>query len=272
MNHYETLGVDQNASQEDIKRAYKKLAMKFHPDRGGDERRFKEISAAYDVLSNPQKKQEYDFSRNGNGGFSFQFGGGSPFDDMFGGMFRGASGGFQFRSRPQNSTVGIEVAITLEEAFAGKELDAAIDFGSKQKTINVKIPAGVDNGSQVRFAGMGDDSIQGVPPGDLIINIRVMPHQRFVRDRNNLILDYPLSIWDAILGTDIEVETLDRRKLTITIPSGSQPESMFSCRGEGMPDVQGRGKGNLFVRLKITVPKVATEEQKRKIMEMKNGF
>lgn len=272
MNYYETLGVDQNASQEDIKRAYKKLAMKYHPDRGGDEKKFKEISAAYDVLSNPQKKQEYDFNKNGGGNFNFHFNGGSPFDDIFGGMFRNGPGGFQFRSRPQNSTLGIEVALTLEEAFAGKDLDAAIDFGSKQKTINVKIPAGVDNGSQVRFAGMGDDSIQGVPPGDLIINIRILPHQRFTRERNNLILEYPLSIWDAILGTEIEVETLDKRKLTISIPPGSQSETMFSCRGEGMPDVQGRGKGNLFVKLKVNVPKNLTQEQKNKIMELKNGF
>lgn len=275
MDHYSTLGVNKNASADEIKKAYRSLAMKHHPDRGGDQVKFQKIQEAYDTLGDDQKRQEYDFGQANPGGHQFHFHtGNNPFNDIFGGGF--GPGGFHFnfgqRPRQQNSTVAITVEISLEEAYTGKSLDAEIQLGNgKRKLINVDIPAGVDNNSQIRYQGMGDDAITGIPPGDLIINIRIRPHQRYKREGANLILEQSMSVWDAILGMDITFSTLDGRQLTVTVPPGSQPETLLMCKNEGMTDIHSRQKGNLYVKLKIQIPKNLTDAQKHKIIELKHG-
>ena len=275
MDYYSTLGVNKGANAEEIKKAYRSLAMKHHPDRGGDQARFQKIQEAYATLSDDQKRQEYDFGQQNPGGQQFHFhSGNNPFGDVFnqfgfGGGFGGPFG-FQQR-RPQNSTVAITIEITLEEAFTGKTLDAEIQLSNgKKKLINVEIPAGVDTNSQIRYQAMGEDTIPGMPPGDLIINIRIRPHAIFKRENNNLIFEKSLSVWDAILGTDITFHTLDGRQLSVAVPPGSQPETMMMCKNEGMRDVHGGQRGNLYVKLKIQIPKNLTDAQKQKIIELQH--
>ncbi len=276
MDHYSTLGVKKGANPDEIRKAYRSLAMKHHPDRGGDQSQFQKIQEAYDTLINDQKRAEYDFQQQNPGGNQFHFHSGhNPFSDIFGGGF--GPGGFNFhfgqRPRPQNSTVAINVELSLEEAYSGKTLDAEIQMGNgKRRLINIEIPAGVDNNSQVRYQGMGDDSINGLPPGDLIINIRVRPHNKFTREGHNLILEHSIPVWDAILGTEISFYTLDGRQLSVTIPEGSQAGTMFMCKNEGMNDVHSRQKGNLYVKLKVQIPKNLTDSQKQKIIELKHGI
>ena len=275
MDHYSTLGVNKNASADEIKKAYRSLAMKHHPDRGGDQAKFQKIQEAYDTLGNDQKRQEYDFGQANPSGHQFHFHtGNNPFNDIFGGGF--GPGGFHFnfgqRPRQQNATVAITVEITLEEAYTGKSLDAEVQLtNGKRKLINVDIPAGVDNNSQIRYQGMGDDTISGIPPGDLIINIRIRPHQRYKREGPNLVLEQTMSVWDAILGMDITFSTLDGRQLSVTVPPGSQPETLLMCKNEGMPDIHSGLRGNLYVKLKIQIPKNLTDAQKHKIIELKHG-
>lgn len=277
MDYYSTLGVNKGANAEEIKKAYRSLAMKHHPDRGGDQAQFQKIQEAYATLSDDQKRQEYDFGQQHPGGNQFHFHtGNNPFGDVFGNMFNGGGfgGPFGFQNRrPQNPTVSITVEITLEEAFTGKTLDAEIQLSNgKKKLINVEIPAGVDTTSQIRYQAMGEDNIPGIQPGDLIINIRVRPHSIFKRENNNLIFEKSLSVWDAILGTDVTFHTLDGRQLSVTVPPGSQPETMMMCKNEGMRDVHSGQRGNLYVKLKIQVPKNLTDAQKQKIIELRHGI
>ena len=273
MDHYSTLGINKGADAEEIKKAYRGLAMKHHPDRGGDSAQFQKIQQAYATLSDDQKRQEYDFSQQNPGGNQFHFHtGNNPFGDVFNQFGFGGPFGFQQR-RPQNSTVAITIEITLEEAFTGKTLDAEIQLSNgKKKLINVEIPAGVDTNSQIRYQAMGEDTIPGMPPGDLIINIRIRPHAIFKRENNNLIFEKSLSVWDAILGTDITFHTLDGRQLSVAVPPGSQPETMMMCKNEGMRDVHNGQRGNLYVKLKIQIPKNLTDAQIQKIVELRHGI
>lgn len=275
MDYYSTLGINNGASADEIKKAYRGLAMKHHPDRGGDPAQFQKVQQAYDTLSNDQKRQEYDFGQQHGGAQQFHFHTGNhPFGDMFGGMFGQGGGPFGFRQqRQQNPTVAITIEITLEEAFTGKSLDAEIQLSTgKKKLINVEIPAGVDTNSQIRYQGMGEDAVPGVPPGDLIINVRVRQHSLFKRENNNLILEQHLSVWDAILGTNINFCTLDGRQLSVNVPASSQPETMMMCKNEGMRDVHSGQRGNLYVKLKVQVPKHLSDAQIQKIIELKHGI
>ena len=279
MDYYSTLGVGKNASQDEIKSAYRKMAMKHHPDRGGDEATFKKISEAYDTLSDPQKKEIVDLggdpnqqrSRGGfnQGPFEFHFNTGHPgMDDIF--------GQFGFGSRPvhKNKTLNITVDITLLDVLTGKELNAEISIPGtgKRKMINISIPAGIEQGQQIRYEGMGDDSIRDLRPGDLIVNVGIMQHPKFRREHTNLILEHAISAWDAMLGTHTNVETLDGKMLTLTIPPGTNQGTILSCRGEGLPVMRTRNRGNLLVSIKVDIPKNLSQLQIEKIKEIKNNI
>ena len=268
MDYYSTLGVERNATDDDIKKAYRKLAMKHHPDRGGDEATFKKISEAYDILSDPQKKQIVDLGgdpKNQGGGnygnsfnqgpFEFHFGGGNPgMDDIFSRF--GFGGGFGQRPMRKNRSLNINIDITLEEVLTGKELNAEITIPgtNKKKMINIAIPAGIESGQQIRYEGMGDDYIKDIRPGDLIVNINVMPHYKFRREHNNIIVEETIDVWAAMLGSHLEIKTLDGKSLTINIPPGTQPNTVLSCRGEGLPVIRTRARGNLLISLKVEIP------------------
>ncbi len=269
MDYYSTLGVGRNASDDEIKKAYRKLAMKHHPDRGGDEATFKKISEAYDVLSDPKKKEIVDLGGDPNqqggtnwgnfnqGPFEFHFNsGGNPgMDDIFSRF--GFGGGFGQRPMRKNKSLNINIDITLEEVLTGKELNAEITIPgtSKKKMINISIPAGIESGQQIRYEGMGDDYIKDIRPGDLIVNINVMPHHKFRREHNNIIVEETIDVWSALLGSHIEVKTLDGKNLTINIPPGIQPNTVLSCRGEGLPVMRTRARGNLLVSIKVEIPR-----------------
>lgn len=270
MDYYSTLGVSRNASQEEIKKAYRGLAMKHHPDRGGDEKKFKEIEEAYRTLSDPQKKQVYDLGGDPNnnnpgmGGYEFHSG---NFDDIF------RNFGFGFRPRQrQNQSISIVVTITLEEVLFGKTLDAELTMpGNARKLININIPAGVEHGQQIRYPQMGSQAIAGLPPGDLIVNIQIQGHPVYYRERLNLFCDKRISVTDAILGTDIEIITLDKKHLTITVPPGTQSDTLLNCKGEGLPHMKTGQRGNLFVKIKVDIPKNLNVLQKEIVEQLKNN-
>lgn len=283
MDYYSTLGVNRNASQDEIKAAYRKMAMKHHPDRGGDEKKFKQISEAYEILSDPQKKQMVDMGvdpknqHQGGGGFSqsgpFEFHFGTHnFEDIFGNF--GFGNGFGQRHVQRNKTISLIVELTLEDVLNGKELDAEVAVpGTKKKIINISIPAGIEDGQQIRYQGMGDNSITSIPPGDLLVNIRIRSHRWYRRDGDNIIMDKSITVWDAILGTKIEIETLDNKKLEISVPPGSQSDTILSCRNEGLPNMRNRQRGHLLVRIKVQIPKNLTNEQKKLVEQLKyNGI
>jgi DnaJ-class molecular chaperone len=280
MDYYSTLGVDRNATQDEIKKAYRKMAMHHHPDRGGDEKKFKQISEAYEILSDPQKKQMVDMGvdpknqSQGNGfghqgPFEFHFNA-NNFDDIFGGF---GFGGFGHRHVQRNKTISLMVDLTLEDILQGKNLDAEISIpGGRKKIINIVIPSGIEEGQQIRYQGMGDNSISNAPPGDLIVNIRVIPHGVFRREGDNLVLEKFISAWDAMVGTKIDIVTLDKKSLEIIVPAGSQPETVLSCKNEGLPNMRSKLRGNLLVKIKVKIPKLTTTKQRDLVEQLKNGL
>lgn len=274
-DYYQTLGVDRSASQDDIKRAYRGLASKHHPDKGGDTVKFQEIQAAYATLSDPQKKEEYDnprpqFHSGGGGGmpqgfediFSQMFGGGgSPFGDVFGGR------------RPQpvrNRNLNLQTQITLEEAFHGKELIATIQLPSgRDQVLEVKIPPGVSDGITLRLAGMGDDSVGNTPRGDIHLSIHVMPHRVYQRQGDDLVKSLSVSCLDAIIGKSVQFDTIDGKTLEVMINPGTQHGQTLAVQGYGMPNMSNAYmKGRLLLNINITVPTNLTESQKELIKQI----
>lgn len=288
MDYYTTLGINRNASQDEIKSAYRKLAMKHHPDRGGDEKKFKEISEAYDILSDPKKKEIFDLGgdpkQQGNpfgnsfnqGPFEFHFGGGNVppgMEDIFDRFGFGA--GFGRRPMRRNKSLNINITISLEEVLNGKEVTAEINIPgtNKKKMINIAIPPGIESGQQIRYEGMGDNSIPDVRPGDLLVNIGVMPHPRFRREGANIVVEETISVWDAILGTSIDIKTIDGKSLQIAVPQGTQSDTVLSCRGEGLPNVRSRSRGNLLIKIKVDIPRDLNITQLNLVKQIKqNGI
>jgi len=279
MDYYSTLGVGKNATDDDIKKAYRKLAMKHHPDRGGDEATFKKISEAYDILSDPQKKQIVDLGgdpkNQGKGGNSFNQGpfefhfntGGVPpgMEDIFGRF--GFGSGFGRQPMQKNKTLNINVDITLEDVLSGRDINAEITIPGtgKRKMINIAIPAGIEHGQQIRYEGMGDDAIRELRPGDLIVNVNVQQHKLFRREHSDIIIEKVVSVWDAIIGSSLDIETLDGKMLTINVPQGTRHGTILSCRGEGLPIMRSRNRGNLLIMIKVDMPTNLSASQLDKV-------
>ena len=275
-DHYQTLGVDRNASQDDIKRAYRKLATQHHPDKGGDTAKFQEISAAYDTLSNPDKKEQYDNPRpqfqnapgggGSPGGFHFRTGGGIPpgFEDIF-----AQFGMFGQRQQPKNRTLNIQTTISLEEAFYGKDLVATLGLPSgREQIIEIKIPVGTHDGLVLRLAGMGDDSVPNAPRGDIHLTVSVLEHPKFRRQGDDLTCNIEISCIDAMLGKTMQVDTIDGKTLEITIQPGTQHGQTLAAAGYGMPKLNdNRYKGRLLMPVVITIPTFLTNEQKQMLQQ-----
>ena len=289
-DYYETLGVARNASSDDIRKAYRKLAMQYHPDRNpGDkqaEERFKEINEAYQVLNDPQKRAHFDrvgsaysnWQQRGapSGGFDWsQYARGAPggtrvnvedfgddlFSDFFRAIFGGmGGGGATSRTNPAsrgNPAYQQQVEISLEDAFKG----AALQIQSDGKRKQVKIPPGVRTGSKVRVAGAGPNGV------DLYLVVQVKEHKNFERKGNNLHAKANVSAFTAILGGEAEVETMTG-KVKLSIPAGTQPEQVFRVAGRGMPHLKSPDtKGDLFVRLKVEIPKYLSSKQRELLEE-----
>jgi DnaJ-class molecular chaperone len=276
MDYYSTLGLTRGASEADIKKAYRSMAMKHHPDRGGDEKKFKEVEEAYRTLADPQKKQMVDAGMDPNaqgGGSGFHQRG--PFEFHFGsGNFEDIFGNFGFGGAPlrRNKSVSINIQISLEDVLNGKDIDAEITLpNGKKKLINIAIPPGMEHGQQIKYSGMGESTVPNVKPGDLIVNVHVAPHAEFQREGSNLVCEKKISVWDALLGTSVDILTVDKKTLNINIPAGTQPDTVFSCRGEGMPQMRNKQRGNLLIRIKVEIPKMLNDNQKEIIKRLKDG-
>jgi curved DNA-binding protein len=300
-NLYELLGVARDAEADTIRKAYRKLARQYHPDvNPGDaaaEERFKEISQAYGVLSDAEKRSQYDEfgdaaleggfdaeaarraremfgaqfgqqSGRGPGGFSGEFSFGD-LDDLFGGVFNRFGGDPPRRARPARGP-DLHASITLDftDAARGGEQRVSIgrpspDGSVRQENLTVRIPAGVRDGGRIRLAGKGGE-IAGAPPGDLYLDVRVRPHRIFRRDGRDLLLDVPISFREAALGARVEIPTLDGRA-TVTIPPGTQGGGKLRLRGKGIPATAGRAAGDLIVTLQIAVPHELDEQGRRAV-------
>jgi curved DNA-binding protein len=290
-DYYQVLGVSRSASTEEIRKAYRKLAMQYHPDRNpGDkqsEERFKEINEAYQVLNDPQKRAHYDRvgsaysnwqQRGGQGGFDWgRWAGGAPggtrveygdLNDLFGGdtglfseffrtIFGGGMGTAGTRTSRAAPAYQQQVEISLEDAFNGTTMQ--LQANGKRK--EVKIPPGVRTGSKVRVAGSGPNGM------DLYLIVQVKDHENFERKGNDLHTTAKVSAFTAFLGGEAEVETITG-KVKLTIPAGTQPEQVFRVAGRGMPQLKSpNSRGDLFVRLKVEIPRHLSSKQRELLEE-----
>ena len=263
-NFYATLGVPQNATSDEIKKAYKKLARENHPDLNPEnieaEKKFKEISEAHAVLGDDRKRQEYDQIRamgsSGFGGFTSQ---GFTVDD-FGDIFENLGDIFGFGGRRKGQTYQTNITISFAEAASGIEVVLPIE----NESIKIKVPAGVDNGSVIRLRGRGGPGAAGAPDGDLLVQVSVQPHKFFKRNNMDLILEIPLLFTEAALGASIKLPTLTK-SVTLKIPPGTPSGKTFKIRGEGIAP-QGRRSGDLYVKVFIT-PRVNLSRSAKKHLE-----
>ena len=340
---YDVLGISREASQEEIKRAFRRLAMEYHPDRNkseGAEGRFKEIAGAYEVLSDPEKRGRYDrFGEAGlNGGQAqgFQgFEGFAGFGDIFDAFFRGTA---TQRSAPQRgSDLRLEVELDFEEAVFGVERELAYDrveacddcratgqrrgsdlstcpecngqgelrrversvFGQfvnvaacgrcrgqgrivtdpcptcrgrgqrrAESRRSVRIPAGIDDGSQIRLSGGGSAGNHGGPPGHLYVQVAVRPHEEFERAGDDLLYELPLNVAQAALGVTAAVPTLEGDDIELDIKAGTQHGALFPLRGRGVPHVRGSGRGDLIVRAHVVTPTKLSAQQRDLMQEL----
>lgn len=306
--YYESLGVSRKASQEEIKKAYRKLAVKYHPDKNpGDkqaEERFKEINEAYAVLSDPEKRKQYDMF--GAEGFhqrfsqedifrgfdvgdlfrEFGFGTDDIFNRVFGGGFaqqgrRGPRrGGFDFggfhgggpgfqQARLRGQDLEIEVQVTLEDVARGSERRVSYRRHGGVENLSVKIPKGIEQEKRLRIAGKGGESPSGGPPGDLYLRVKVLEHPVFKREGENLTVQREISFSEAALGTEVRAPTVEGKTLNVKVPPGTHGRSRIRVKGHGLPRMKGGDRGDLYVEVRIRVPRKLTRRQKELLQQLR---
>jgi curved DNA-binding protein len=299
-DYYETLGVSKTATADEIRSAFRKLARKYHPDVAKDkktaEEKFKQINEAYEVLSDPEKRQKYDqLGENWNqpggfqpppqwggaqpGGGSYRYGGGdggvefefngTGFSDFFeaffgGGRGRSAFGGVGARQfgAERGNDVEADIMVPLEEALHGSTRTVSLRRGGSNKveTYQVKIPRGVREGQRIRLAGQGEAGERGGKSGDLFLRVRLARHPDFTVEGSDLIHEVRIAPWQAVLGTEVTVPTLEGN-VRLKIPPGTQPGQRFRLRERGLPSSSGK-RGDLYVEVQLAIPKKVTEKEK----------
>jgi len=302
-DYYEILGVKRGAAPEELKKAYRELALRHHPDRVPAEKKkeaedaFKEISEAYAVLSDPQKRALYD--QHGHSGIDQKYGyedlyRGTDFRSVFEGFGDAGLGGgffetlfgdlgfdiFSTRGRRQRGGSGngaahrgrdveVVVPVTLEEAYHGTEKTLSIQREGSVRSLTVTVPPGVDSGSRLRIKGEGEPG-GGGSRGDLYAVVEVPPHATFQRTGSDLQVERTIGLTQAILGTEIRVPTLSG-DVTMKVPAGTQSGSIFRLRGKGMPHLRGKGTGDELVRVNVEIPRRLTERQRELLREFENS-
>jgi molecular chaperone DnaJ len=343
-DYYETLGVNRNASAAELKAAYRELAKKHHPDRNpGDdsaEHRFKEISEAYEVLKDDERRAAYDRfghaafetgpGARGPGGFDFNFA--SGFADIFDEMFGEFTGGRRGRASSRGADLRYNLQVGLEEAFSGKTTEIRVptsvlcdgcqgsgaEAGSspvtcsscqghgriraqqgfftvertcpscqgagrviekpcqscrgagrvqKTKTLQVNIPAGVEDGTRIRLAGEGEAGLRGAPPGDLYIFLAIAPHKLFRRDGTDIYCQVPIPMTTAALGGNIEVPSIDGSRARVSVPAGAQTGQRFRLKGKGMSVLRSHARGDMYIHVSVETPVNLTKRQQELLRE-----
>lgn len=290
-DYYQVLGLKKGASADEIKKAYRKLAVKFHPDKNPGnkeaEEKFKEINEAYAVLSDPQKKAQYD--QFGDSGFHQRFSQEDIFrgfdvgdlfkdkgfgtDDIFSRIFGGGFGGFQqgggrFAQRPRKGEdFSMEATVSFREAFSGCEKRIAYMKDGQREELSVKIPAGIENGAKLRLQGKGGSGSHGGPNGDLFLTVKVGGDPVLQREGDDIVVSQEVRFTEAALGSSLDVPTMDGKK-RIKIPAGIQPGTKIRLKGLGFPRMAGAGRGDLFVKVGVKVPEQLTGPQRQLLEEL----
>jgi DnaJ-class molecular chaperone len=281
-DYYQVLGVSRSASADEIKKAYRKLAREYHPDRKPNDpsaaERFKQVQEAYSILGDEQKRKQYDqfgttFPGGGPspGGGPFRYSwhtstGDVPFDinDLFGGGgFEDLFGGGGRRTGPRKGRdQHADVRIPFLTAVLGGSVDVRVPQGNRIETLGVRIPAGVDDGTVIRLAGQGEPSPRGGPPGDLLLTVHIDPHPYFRREGNDILIDVPVTPAEAVLGAKVDVPTVSEGNVVVTIPPGTSTGMKLRLRGKGLVDKRTGEAGDQFVVVKVVVPRDPTEQVK----------
>ncbi len=270
-DYYKILGVSKDASHDEIKRAYRKLAAQHHPDRGGDTKVFQEIQAAYDVLGDKEKRQQYD--RPAESFNNFQQYGGMPsgFEDVINRMFGGENFQEIFGRRhvqEKNKTLNLKIAIKLIDVFQGKTFVISVKLPSgRDQLIDITVPPGIENGTAIRYSNIGDDSISHVPRGDIVVNIFIEKDPHFEKHGADLIKTVDVSMWDAVLGGTLIVDTVDNKQLEVKINPGLQPGQIISLNGQGLPVYNSTQRGRLLLNCNVKIPVLLSETQKHLLEE-----
>lgn len=268
MDYYKLLGVNKTAPQDDIKRAYKKLVMKHHPDRGGDAEHFKRITEAYDTLKDPSKRREYDQpppQQQGSRSQNFSQGqnpfAGSPFEDLF----RGRNPQPNFRGED----ITIRVIVDLKDIITGKIETVQYRLkNGRTETVRAEIPSGARQGDTIRYNGLGDVSDPRIPRGDLYVRVHIREPNDWARDGNNIVTKRKINVFDIMLGCAIIIETLDDKRVNLNIPKGTKHGTILSIPGYGIPDLRNKKRGNLYVQIEAEIPKITDQEILTKIKEL----
>jgi len=264
MDHYSTLGVAKNASPDEIKKAYRKLASKHHPDKGGDTTMFQKVEEAYRVLSDPEKRAQYDNPNSFDaGGFGFSFTDGLDPRDLFNHIFRQRAGN-PFANQGGNKQVfRTNMGITLDDAYNGANHILKLQTAIGQKVINITIPKGIQDGSSIRYDNVLDNAI-------LLVEFRISPHLKYERKGNDLYANMKISVLDLIVGTTFTFDTISGKTFEVKVPPKTQPFMQLKIPGQGMPIQNTNQYGDQIILLKPYIPDIIDEEVSQSILRAQN--
>ena len=271
MNPYEILGVAKTATPEEIKKTYRKLAAQHHPDRGGDTAKFQEIQAAYDTLSDPEKRAQLDnpVHQMGPGHFHFDFGNGDIHDIFARFNFGGGDPFGQFRQQQQprrNKDVRAQINLGLQDTLHEQMKTLNIRTSdSHNHNVDIRIPRGITSGTTIKYPNLGDTMFSNLPPGDLYLTVNILQHPTYNASGLDLFMSLTIDCFQAILGSEQTIVGLDNKVFTIQTPQSCQSGTKLKIPGEGLWGFQQDIKGSLFIEVAVTIPKNLTDEQKQLI-------